>query len=166
KDGLINLSVIGREGTINLSCKKLFDFSTEFTFAPLLEKFSRKFRTGFVNFISLPVDDENVFQNVYLKKRLKDNRWWISIKNESDNISEVERFAQITFDIMDEKLRAKNSRIQIVPAQSNLIFEFMKSETDIEGVYFITKFINSFFHDEELLIAKQIESSLIDVRNL
>lgn len=165
KDGLINLSVIGREGTINLSCKKLFDFSTEFTFAPLFEKFSRTFKTGFVNFISLPVDDEDVFQNVYLKKKLKDNRWWISIKNESDNVSEVERFAQIAFDIIDEKLRAKKSRIQIVPAQSNLIFEFMKSEKDIEGVYFITNFINSFSHDEELLIAKQIERSLTDVRN-
>lgn len=165
KDEWINLSVIGREGIINLSCKELYDFSTEFTFAPIIDKSIRTLSSTFVNFITLPVKDESVFGNVFISKKLKDNRWWISVKNRIQNVFEVEISAQNIFDKYDEMLRKQKSRIQIVPAQSNLIFQFTKSKNISQRISFITDFIDLFNSEDELLIAKQIERSLTDVRN-
>lgn len=165
KDEWLNLSVIGREGIIHLSCKELYDFSTEFTLAPLLDKPTRTFKSAFVNFITLPIQKENVFENVYVKKKLKDNRWWISVKNKTQNIFEVEVSAQNIFDNLDEKLRKQKSRIQIVPAQSNLIFQLKKSEYFNTKVYFITDFVNVFNLDDEILISQQIEKAIRNERS-
>ncbi len=162
----IRLSVFGREGIIKLNCKYLFDFSTEFTFAPLIDISSRTFDSAFVNFITLPVNNEKVFDNVFIKKKLKDDRWWISVKNEADNLFEIEESAQNIFDRFDDQLRKHKGRIQIVPAQSNLIFNFKKSEKFKTKIFFIKDFIDNFNYDDEIIIAQKIEETIQNDKSL
>lgn len=156
----IELIVIGREGEISLKAKYIFDFSTEFTLAPLIDKYSRRFVKSFVNFISLPVKDEKIFDEAYHKIKLKDNRWWISLQHENLSLFDVEEIAQNHFDLFDEKLRQQKSRIQIVPAQSNLIFNFERTEGFKKNIFFIKDFVSSFKHDDEIIISSIIEKAL------
>lgn len=156
----IRLKVFGREGEINLGCKQIFDFSTETTFAPLIEKTSRSFLGSFVNFITLPVENEFILDDAYQKIKLRDNRWWISIKHINVNLLNVEEISQSDFDRYDEQLRANGSRIQIVPAQSNLIFDFKRTDKFDNRIFLQKDFINSFEPDDELLIAGSTENFL------
>lgn len=156
----IELIVIGREGEINLKAKQIFDFSTEFTLAPLIDKSSRSFFKSFVNFITLPVQDEKIFDEAYQKIKLNDNRWWISLQHENLTLFDAEEIAQNDFDLFDEKLRQQNSRIQIVPAQSNLIFDFERTENFNQRIFFIKDFVSSFNQDDEIIISSIIEKAM------
>lgn len=162
---LINITVIGREGEIKFSTSRLIDLSTEFTFAPLLDKLSRKFVDSRINFISLPVD-ETALTNFIRKIKLKDERWWISFDLKTENLFEVEELANQTLDKIDELLRQNKSRIQIVPAQSQLNFLFKKTNKLDERILFITDFVNEFKEDEEILIAQKIEEQLYNEANI
>lgn len=157
REDQIDLIIIGREGKIYLKCKSLLDFSTEFTFAPLIDKSSRILKKSFVNFITLPVSNEKIFDDVYCKIKLRDNRWWISIEHKDLNLLNVEELAQNSFEEFDIKLRERNSRIQIIPAQSNLIFEFQKSDKFDKKISFITDFVSSFNVDDEVIFSNKIE---------
>lgn len=161
----INLIVIGKEGEIRLKCKKIFDLSTEFTLAPLVDKSSRNFVKSFVNFISLPLKDEEILGQVFRKIILKDNRLWISIEHENVNLLTVEEIAQKDFDFFDDLLRKNQSRIQVVPAQSNLIFNFFRTEKFDKRISLITDFISSFNPEDEILIAAEIEKGIKDEFN-
>ncbi len=161
----INLIVIGKEGEIGLKCKRIFDFSTEFAFAPLVDKSSRNFVKSFVNFMSLPLKDEKILDQVFRKIILKDNRLWISIEHENVNLLTVEEIAQSDFDFFDNVLRKNQSRIQVVPAQSNLIFNFFRTEKFDERISLITDFVSSFNPEDEILIAAEIEKGLKDEFN-
>lgn len=163
KDDEINLLVIGREGEIKLKCKRLFDFSTEFSFAPLIDKSSRIFLKSFVNFITLPVPDECIFDDTYRKIKLNDKRWWISLEHNNLNLTNVEFAAQESLDLFDKKLRDNGSRIQIVPAQSNLIFDFKRTDKFNKRIYFLTDFIHSFNPEDELIIANSIEKVIDEI---
>lgn len=163
KDDEINLLVIGREGEIKLKCKRLFDFSTEFSFAPLIDKSSRIFLKSFVNFITLPVPDESIFDDTYRKIKLNDKRWWISLEHNNLNLTNVEFAAQESLDLFDKKLRDNGSRIQIVPAQSNLIFDFKRTDKFNKRIYFLTDFIHSFNPEDELIIANSIEKVIDEI---
>lgn len=163
KDDEINLLVIGREGEIKLKCKRLFDFSTEFSFAPLIDKSSRIFLKSFVNFITLPVPDESIFDDTYRKIKLNDKRWWISLEHNNLNLTNVEFAAQESLDLFDKKLRDNGSRIQIVPAQSNLIFDFKRTDKFDKRIYFLTDFIHSFNPEDELIIANSIEKVIDEI---
>lgn len=163
-EDLINITVIGKEGEINFTTSKMFDFSTEFTFAPLIDKTSRIFSKAQVNFISLPVD-EKILQNVNRKIRLKDKRWWLSIDLNTQNLFDVEDIATQTSDKIDELLRQNRSRIQIVPAQSHLMFTLNQRAKFDERISFITDFVNIFEPENEILIAEEIEKRLSDEKN-
>ncbi|MCR4417615.1 MAG: FAD-dependent oxidoreductase [Ignavibacteria bacterium] len=163
-EDLINIIVIGKEGEINFTTSKMFDFSTEFTFAPLIDKTMRAFSKAQVNFISLPVD-EKILQNVNRKIRLKDKRWWLSIDLNTQNLFDVEDIATQTLDKIDELLRQNRSRIQIVPAQSHLIFTLNQKAKVDKRISFITDFVNIFEPENEILIAREIEKRLSDEKN-
>ncbi|MCX8055996.1 MAG: FAD-dependent oxidoreductase [Ignavibacteria bacterium] len=160
----LKLIVLGKEGEIHIHSKRLFDFSTEFTIAPLVDKSSRNFLKSYVNFITLPLIDAKNF-DVYRKVKLKDGRFWFSIEHKEINLFSAEEVAQRDFDLFDEMLRQTKSRIQIVPAQSNLIFEFNRSDKFPKNIFFINDFVQSFNHEDELLMANKIEKELRNESN-
>jgi hypothetical protein len=162
---LINFTVIGREGEIKFSTRSLIDLSTEFTFAPLLDKHSRKFIDSRINFISLPVK-EIVLKDFIRKIKLKDERWWISVDLRPNNLFDVEEIATQTLDKIDELLRRNKSRIQIVPAQSQLNFLFKKTNKFDARISFITDHTKKYEPEEELFIAQKIEEQLNNESNL
>lgn len=161
----IKVTLIGKEGEINLSTSRLIDLSTEFTLAPLIDKKSRNFLNARINFISLPVNEPDL-DKISRKIKLKDQRWWISINLDTQNLLEVEDIATQTLDKVDELLRQNKSRIQIVPAQSHLIFSFHKSDKFDKRISFITDFIEKFETDDEILIAKKIEEHFSNEANI
>ncbi|MGB9663969.1 MAG: FAD-dependent oxidoreductase [Ignavibacteria bacterium] len=164
-DETIKVTVIGKEGEINLSTSRLIDLSSEFTFAPLIDKTSRKFLNAKVNFISTPVNEAVLVEGAR-KIKLKDERWWISVDLNPQNIFEVEENANQTLDKIDELLRQNKSRIQIVPAQSHLIFSFQKSNKFDQRISFITDFVEKFESTDEILIAKRIEEHFSNEANI
>ena len=164
-EDLIKITVIGREGEIHFTTSRLVDFSTEFTFAPLIDKTSRRFLHSRVNFISLPVNSE-VLKNVSRKIKLKDGRWWLSIDLNCPDIFQVEEEATQTLDQIDELLRQNKSRVQIVPAQSHLIFSFKRTDKFERRISFITDFVNHFEPVYEILISQKIEDQLKNEINI
>lgn len=161
----INITLIGKEGEINLSASRLMDFSNEYTLAPLIDKSSRRFLHSRVNFISLPFNYE-VLKDVNRKIKLKDERWWLSVDLNSSNLYEVEEVSTQILDKYDELLRQNKSRIQIVPAQSHLIFSFTRTNKFDRRILFITDFIDSYEQEDEILIAQKIEVQLNDKTNI
>ena len=161
----INLTVIGKEGEIEFTTSRLMDFSTEFTFAPLIDKNSRRFLKSKINFICLPVDGK-VLESVDRKIKLNDERWWLSTNLNTAELLSVEEVATQKLDQIDELLRQNNSRIQIVPAQSHLIFSFTRTEKFDRRISFITDFVKSFQPEDEVLIAQKIETQLSNETNI
>jgi hypothetical protein len=164
-DEIINLTVIGREGEIKFTCKNIFDFSTEFTLAPLINKSFRNFIKSRINFITYPFFYKELLQDVFQSVTLKDNRVWISIESKDVSLFDAEEYAQLKLDQYDSILRKHSSRIQIVPAQSNLIFTLDKNLTQDIKIKFITDYIESFQTDDEILISKEIEERIKNESN-
>ncbi len=157
----INITLIGKEGEIKFSASRLMDFSNEYTLAPSIDKSSRRFLHSRVNFISSP-DNYEVLKDVNRKIKLKDERWWLSVDLNSSNLYEVEEVSTQILDKFDELLRQNKSRIQIVPAQSHLIFSFTRTNKFDRRILLITDFIDSYEPEDEILIAQKIEVQLND----
>ncbi len=153
------VTVYGREGDIKLNAKKIIDASSDFSFYSCLSPSDRELVRGFVNIITTPVKDSSIFDNAYKKILLNDKRWWVSYEIEVNNLFEIEIQSQCILDEINKKLLEQNSRIQLVPAQSNLIFKLKDYKKTPDFITFFD-FVENFDSTDEFILSSIMEKNL------
>lgn len=153
------LSVAAKEGIINLSARYVYDFSETQELTNFMFNRNRIFNSQHINFITTKLIRPEIMNsfNVFEIKKLKDGRYFFSIKLDTNRIDEIT--AQLTFNKISDKLWTEKSRIQLLPSESLGIYDFANENIE-RGFYNFSTFKINSSPIKRLLSAEKIEEEI------
>ncbi len=118
-DGIINVTLLGKEGEIIVKGKKCLDASDDYSVVNLLNG-NRSVNVRFINLFITPPSDNKFLSFDRIKKAipLRDGRYWISLSIEIEDETFVENESHEVLELFRNELEKSNSRIQILPLKS------------------------------------------------
>lgn len=154
------LKLISREGLIEIKAKRIIDLSEGQELSILNNSLSKKLVTQKINLISAPIKNKIGFEKIEFYKLLDDGRMFISQKIYSE--SEVDEMkAQETINEISEILHNCGSRVQILPVESQTIFNFTINKM-IDGFFNFASINLNQINDNEIFIQSQKIESYFD----
>lgn len=156
---LFELEVIAKEGVLKFSTKKLYDLSETQELTNLIYRDSRSFKNQYINFITTKLIEENILQsfNINQIQKLDDGRYFFSIKLNSDKLDEIE--AQEIFISISKILWHEKARIQLLPAESLILYDFANKKIDC-GFFNYSSFDIQNKSNERIISAELIEEQI------
>lgn len=153
------LSVAAKEGIINLTAKHVYDFSETQELTNFLFNRNRIFSSQHINFITTKLNRSEILNSfdVSESKKLKDGRYFFSIKLDKNRIDEIS--AQLAFNNISDKLWTEKCRIQLLPSESLVIYDFANENIE-KGFYNFSTFKIDSSPNKRLLSAEKIEEEI------
>jgi hypothetical protein len=129
KDGTTSISLLGKEGTIEVAGRTCVDASDDYGLAVLLDR-KRIVHMRRLNIFITPLENDQVPAHPFLSDamRLSDGRYWISLKIDTRDELFAEQAAQEMLDQFRSSLEKSGSRIQIVPLRTEVSYSLKDGE--------------------------------------
>lgn len=153
------LSVAAKEGIFNLTAKHVYDFSETQELTNFLFNRNRNFNSQHINFITTKLNRSEILNsfNISESKKLKDGRYFVSIKLDTNRIDEIA--AQSAINNISDKLWVEKCRIQLLPSESFGVYDFVNVNIE-KGFYNFSTFKIDSSPNKRFLSAEIIEEEI------
>ncbi|MBU2446949.1 MAG: FAD-dependent oxidoreductase [Bacteroidetes bacterium] len=158
-DGGYEITLIGREGKIKFTTEKIIDASDNFQISSLLGR-KRKLLSARVNLLTNKLNQLHHSLKNYVDQsvQLEDGRYWLSFEVKSSDEIFLETAAHKKISELSELFLKSCGRIQILPAQTQMIYSIKREKSLDKNFYLINDLLTrEFGPDEELLKVVELE---------
>lgn len=161
----VNLEVSGKEGTLNFNCKRLIDATDGHLLSNIISENSASKNIEY-NVIATGLKEIDCKSLPHKNRTLSldDGRVYINFKYEIDDILFIENFIQKEISKIDLMIKNIGGRIQLLPAQANIIYNICSNKNNDHFIDIETILGRSFKVDE--LLTKASMTSELELSKL